>query len=229
MKKIILSTIIAGALALTANAQEFNKFSLEVGGGFNKPMAPLNRAYLSPSLNLGHIEFGARYMFNEKFGLKLDYGFGSVHEARGNDSQSLPFDTKYFRLNMQGVANIGRIMNFESFTRKLGLLLHGGAGIAHAGPAGGLVSATTRQRPAAAAATRTATRPGTLAGTVGGQLCATAAADGPPDTDPDTPAPPHGAQRSGQPAGGRRLRGGARVAAQALRVGRPPGRCRRRR
>ena len=134
MKKIILSTIMAGALALTANAQEFNKFSLEVGGGFNKPMAPLNQAYLSPSLNLGHIEFGARYMFNEKFGLKLDYGFGSVHEARGNDSQSLPFDTKYFRLNMQGVANIGRIMNFESFSRKIGLLLHGGAGIGMVNP-----------------------------------------------------------------------------------------------
>ncbi|WP_111670757.1 OmpA family protein [Algoriphagus litoralis] len=134
MKKIILSTIMAGALALSVNAQEFNKFSLEVGGGFNKPMAPLNRAYLSPTLNLGHIEFGARYMFNEKFGLKLDYGFGSVREAQGNDSQSLPFNTKYFRLNMQGVANIGRIMNFESFTRKFGLLLHGGAGIGMVNP-----------------------------------------------------------------------------------------------
>ena len=97
-------------------------------------MAPLNRNFLSPTLNLGHIEFGARSMFNEKFGLKLDYGFGSVREARGNGSQSLPFDTKYFRLNLQGVANIGRVMNFESFTRKVGLLMHGGAGIGLVNP-----------------------------------------------------------------------------------------------
>lgn len=134
MKKLILSTIMAGAMAIAANAQEFNKFSLEVGGGFNKPMAPLNRNFLSPTLNLGHIEFGARYMFNEKFGLKLDYGFGSVREAQGGDSQSLPFNTKYFRLNLQGVANIGRVMNFESFTRKFGLLLHTGAGIGLVNP-----------------------------------------------------------------------------------------------
>ncbi|MDG1279506.1 MAG: OmpA family protein [Algoriphagus sp.] len=134
MKKIILSTIMAGALAFGANAQEFDKWSLEVGGGFNKPMAPLGPDFLSPTLNLGHIEFGARYMLNEKFGLKLDYGFGSMREAKGNDSQSLPFDTKYFRMNLQGVANIGRIMNFESFTRSFGLLLHGGAGIGRVNP-----------------------------------------------------------------------------------------------
>ncbi len=125
---------MAGALAFGANAQEFDKWSLEVGGGFNKPMAPLGPDFLSPTLNLGHIEFGARYMFNEKFGLKLDYGFGSMREAQGNDSQSLPFDTKYFRMNLQGVANIGRIMNFESFTRSFGLLLHGGAGIGRVNP-----------------------------------------------------------------------------------------------
>lgn len=134
MKKLILSTLMAGALAIGANAQEFDKWSVEVGGGFNKPMAPLNRNFLSPTLNLGHIEFGARYMFNEKFGLKLDYGFGSMREARGADSQSQEFDTKYFRLNMQGVANVGRIMNFESFSRSFGLLLHGGAGIGLVNP-----------------------------------------------------------------------------------------------
>lgn len=134
MKKIILSTIMAGALAFGANAQDFDKWSLEVGAGFNKPMAPLGPDFLSPTLNLGHIELGARYMFNEKFGLKLDYGFGSMREAQGNDSQSLSFDTKYFRMNLQGVANIGRIMNFESFTRNFGLLLHGGAGIGRVNP-----------------------------------------------------------------------------------------------
>jgi OOP family OmpA-OmpF porin len=131
MKKLILSTLMAGALAFSANAQsEFDKWSLEVNGGFNKPMAPLTPGYLSPTLNLGHVDFGARYMFNEKFGLKLDYGFGSFKEADGEAS----FNTKYYRLDLQGVANIGRIMNFESFSRSFGLLLHGGAGIGNVNP-----------------------------------------------------------------------------------------------
>lgn len=131
MKKLILSTLMAGALAFSANAQsEFDKWSLEINGGFNKPMAPLTPGYLSPTLNLGHVDFGARYMFNEKFGLKLDYGFGSFKEADGEAS----FNTKYYRLDLQGVANIGRIMNFESFSRSFGLLLHGGAGIGNVNP-----------------------------------------------------------------------------------------------
>lgn len=131
MKKFILSSLMAGALVLTANAQEFNKWSLEATGGFNKPMAPLTGGFLSPTLNIGHVDFGVRYMFNEKFGAKLDYGFGSFKEVEG---ESPSFDTKYNRLNLQGVANIGRIMNFESFSRSFGLLLHGGAGIGLVNP-----------------------------------------------------------------------------------------------
>lgn len=131
MKKFILSSLMAGALALTANAQEFNKWSLEATGGFNKPMAPLTRGYLSPSLNLGHVDFGVRYMFNEKFGVKLDYGLGSFKEV---DGESPSFETKYNRLDLQAVANLGRIMNFESFSRSFGLLLHGGAGIGTVNP-----------------------------------------------------------------------------------------------
>ena len=125
MKKLILSTIMAGALAIGANAQEFDKFSLEVGGGFNKPMAPITP---------GHIDLGGRYMFNEKFGLKLDYGFGSMKEAGADDAATGSFDTKYYRLDLQMVSNLGRIMNFESFTRSLGLLGHFGAGIGNVKP-----------------------------------------------------------------------------------------------
>jgi OOP family OmpA-OmpF porin len=103
---------------------------LEINGGFNKPMAPLAPQFLSPTLNIGHVDFGVRYMFNEKFGAKLDYGFGSMSEANGNRVNSLqPFDTNYWRLNLQGVANMGRVLNFESFSRSFGLLLHGGAGM----------------------------------------------------------------------------------------------------
>jgi OOP family OmpA-OmpF porin len=131
MKKLILSILSAGFLAFGANAQEFNKWSIEATTGFNKPMAPFTAGFLSPTLNLGHVDLGVRHMFNEKFGAKLDYGFGSFKEVDGN---SPAFDTKYFRLNLQGVANVGRIMNFESFSDKLGMLFHMGGGIGVVNP-----------------------------------------------------------------------------------------------
>ncbi|MCH6234616.1 OmpA family protein [Cognataquiflexum rubidum] len=136
MKKILLSTIMAGCLALGVNAQDdYNKWSLELNGGFNKPMAPLSPGFYSPTLNLGHVDFGVRYMFNDKFGAKLDYGLGSFSES-GKDNNPA-FSTSYYRLNLQGVANLGRIMKWESFTRKVNLLGHFGAGIGqvrHDGP-----------------------------------------------------------------------------------------------
>jgi OmpA-OmpF porin, OOP family len=132
MKKLLLSTLMIGALALGANAQDdFNKWSIDVNGGFNKPMAPITPGFLSPSLNLGHADLGVRYMFNEKFGAKLDYGFGSFSEA---DGASPSFSTNYYRLNLQGVANLGRIMNWENFTRRFNLLGHFGAGIGAVNP-----------------------------------------------------------------------------------------------
>lgn len=130
MKKILLSTLAAGLLALTANSQDFNKWSIETTFGFNKAMAPLTPNFFSPTLNVGHVDFGVRYMLNEKFGFKVDYGFGSFQEQKNTPS----FNTKYSRFNLQGVANLGRMMNFESFSRKIGLLVHGGTGIGLVNP-----------------------------------------------------------------------------------------------
>jgi OOP family OmpA-OmpF porin len=131
MKKIILSTLMVGALAVGANAQDdFNKWSVEVNGGFNKPMAPMTPGYFSPTLNLGHADLGVRYMFNEKFGTKLDFGIGSFKNA----SDTPDFSTNYYRLNLQGVANLGRILNWETFSQTFNLLGHFGGGISQLSP-----------------------------------------------------------------------------------------------
>ncbi|MCH7402806.1 OmpA family protein [Belliella kenyensis] len=133
MKKLLLSTLMASALTLGANAQDdFNKWSIEVNGGFNKPMTSIASGYWTPTLNIGHADLGVRYMFNEKFGTKLDFGFGSFSEASNSPSGS--FSTNYWRANLQGVANLGRIMGFESFTRRVNLLGHFGAGLGQVNP-----------------------------------------------------------------------------------------------
>ncbi|WP_158858642.1 OmpA family protein [Lunatibacter salilacus] len=131
MKKLILSTLMAGALVMGTQAQDdFNKWSIDINGGFNKAMAPMTPGYHSQVIGLGHGDLGVRYMFNEKFGTKLDFGLGSFSNAADNPE----FSTNYYRLNLQGVANLGRIMNWETFTQRVNLLGHFGAGIGQVTP-----------------------------------------------------------------------------------------------
>jgi outer membrane protein OmpA-like peptidoglycan-associated protein len=135
MKKIILSLVFATAFT-TLSAQtesektvangEFNKWSIELAGGFNKPQRPMTSGFATSTPSPYVIDLGARYMFNNKFGLKADFGYNSFE---GNDD-SQSFDTKYYRADIQAVANLGRIMNFESWTNTLGLLGHAGFGLA---------------------------------------------------------------------------------------------------
>ena len=66
-------------------------------------------------------------MFNPKFGLKADVGFDKFNES--NDSE--PFKGEYYRVNLQGVVNIGRVLNFEDFSQRLNLQLHAGFGYAY--------------------------------------------------------------------------------------------------
>lgn len=135
MKKIILSSIFAFALTTTLSAQEtavettnsdFNKWSIELAGGFNKPQRPLTSGYATTTISPFVADLGVRYMFNNKFGLKADFGYNAF-ENRGS---SLPFDTRYYRVALQGVVNAGRVLNFENWTNTIGLLAHAGVGVA---------------------------------------------------------------------------------------------------
>ncbi|WP_269233717.1 OmpA family protein [Flavobacterium flavigenum] len=134
MKKIILLLVLL-VRVVTTNAQtgnvesladgNFNKWSIELAGGFNKPQKPM-KYYTSP-ISPFVVDLGVRYMLNNKFGLKADLGYNSFQE----DKNSPPFDTKYYRFDVQGVANLGRIMNFETWTNTIGLLAHTGIGAAY--------------------------------------------------------------------------------------------------
>jgi OOP family OmpA-OmpF porin len=64
-------------------------------------------------------------MINNKFGIKADVSYNSFQEKNNTPA----FDSEYYRANLQGVANLGRIMNFESWTNTFGLLGHGGLGV----------------------------------------------------------------------------------------------------
>jgi OOP family OmpA-OmpF porin len=135
MKKIILTLIIALAFS-TLSAQtepakkvapEFNQWSVELTGGFNKAQRPWAPGYSTSLINPYVADLGVRYMFNNKFGLKADLGYNRFTDSDG----SAPFTSKYLRGNIQGVANLGRIMNFETWTNTLGLLAHAGVGLGY--------------------------------------------------------------------------------------------------
>lgn len=134
MKKIILTLVFASAMTTLSAQTEpvkstedgFNKWSIELAGGVNKPQRPMTSGYFTSTPSPYVVDLGVRYMFNNKFGLKADFGYNSF-QGKNN---SKDFDTKYYRADIQAVANLGRIMNFETWTKTIGLLGHAGFGLA---------------------------------------------------------------------------------------------------
>ncbi|MDR7212031.1 OmpA family protein [Flavobacterium piscis] len=103
----------------------YNKWSLELNGGVNKPTRALTPGYSTATLNPFHADLGVRYMFNPKFGLKWDFGYDKFQER----DDTAPFESRQLRTSLQGVINLGRVLNFETWTNTFGLLAHGGVGV----------------------------------------------------------------------------------------------------
>ena len=122
MRKQILA--LTAFVALGANAQEYNKWSIDVNGGVNKPAREFTSGYATKTPNFFTVNGGVRYMFNNKFGLRLGGGYDKFVES----DDSPKFDSNIWNINLQGVANVGRVLSFEDWTRDIGLLLHTGVG-----------------------------------------------------------------------------------------------------
>lgn len=134
MKKIILSVLALTSFTIV-NAQEtekerrvdYNRWSIEANGGFNKAIGMwginFNEGY-NNGMGFRHFDVGVRYMLSTKFGLKLDYGYDTFNEASGP-----AYDAKMWRVGMQGVINVGRLLDFQDWTNTFGLLAHAGGAI----------------------------------------------------------------------------------------------------
>ncbi|WPR72144.1 OmpA family protein [Flavobacterium sp. NG2] len=132
MKKLIFTLALASAVSAVSaqnevkndKTQDFNKWSIELAGGFNKPINNGTPGYVFEFVSPYTVDLGVRYMINNKFGIKGDVSYNSFQEKNNTPA----FDAEYLRANIQGVANLGRIMNFETWTNTIGLLAHGGLG-----------------------------------------------------------------------------------------------------
>ncbi|MFJ1366290.1 OmpA family protein [Capnocytophaga canimorsus] len=123
MKKHFLALVAITAFGVT-QAQEYNKWTVELGGGVNKPVAEMSAGYATSTPSFWTADLGLRYMFNNKFGLRLGGGYDNF---QGGDN-SRKFDSNLWNINLQAVANIGRALSFETWTSDLGLLAHAGVG-----------------------------------------------------------------------------------------------------
>ncbi len=119
----MLSLGVAATAQEEKSAKDYNKFSIEANGGLTKANNPFADGYTTDIAPL-HVDLGVRYMFNPKFGLRLQVGYDKM---KGND-ESLPFETEYINANLQGVVNLGRIMDFESWTKNFNVQFHTGVG-----------------------------------------------------------------------------------------------------
>lgn len=114
-------------LTLAAQAQEemnYNRWSIELEAGMHKPATPFTPGYYTSTPSFWQGGLGFRYMFNEKFGAKLDVGYNSIESA----DNSMEFKSEYYRANLQGVINMGSVLNFRNWTNTFNFLVHGGFG-----------------------------------------------------------------------------------------------------
>jgi len=80
-----------------------------------------------PSLTGSHYNFGVRYMFDEYWGIKADFG----HDKYRTDLTP-ETGVNYTRISLQAVENLGRTLGVPDVTAGyINILAHGGIGYSH--------------------------------------------------------------------------------------------------
>ena len=117
--------------SLRSKTKNYNRWSVNVNGGFNAPVGPFTTGYHSATAdylkdpNFNHLDFNIRKMFNTKFGLMWVLAYDKFSSA----GSSIPFNNRMFSTSLQGVLNIHRALNWEEFTNTFGLQVHFGPGL----------------------------------------------------------------------------------------------------
>lgn len=111
-------TLLLLLFSFGANAQRASdQYSLEAGYGFGFSGSP-------GITELSHFEVGFRYMIDESWGIKFDFGSDSF---RTDTTPEL--GTDYQRYSLQGVHNLGRTLNMSEMAGGyLNMLAHAGLG-----------------------------------------------------------------------------------------------------
>jgi len=104
----------------------YNKWSIDFGVGVNKPTRGLSPGYYVGTFENLSAELGARYMFNDRVGLKLNTIYNNFQEG----DSSPEFNSEFIQFNIDGVVNLRQLLELDDFTQKFNLLATGGLGYA---------------------------------------------------------------------------------------------------
>ncbi|MCO5259118.1 MAG: OmpA family protein [Crocinitomicaceae bacterium] len=124
MKKLLVSLFIVFTTISFAQNEPFDRWSISyaLGGHFwTKPMSSY-KADLT-NLQVSHHDINGRYMFNNRMGIMLDFGY-NFFDFKGLDKQN----THFIRTTVQSVINIGDMIKLNTLSKRFGLLLHAGLG-----------------------------------------------------------------------------------------------------
>lgn len=116
--------LLAISTSIYAQTAEFNKWSVGLNVGMHDGLRPVLNGTKVHQIH--HYGANVRYMMNNSSGLMLDFGYDFL------DFYGLgTANTHYVRTNIQGVGNVGHVLHFEEWTKRFGLLVHGGFGMSH--------------------------------------------------------------------------------------------------
>ena len=120
-KYLCFFLLVSGSIIAQSN---YNKFSLEFASGYTSPVRPYLSGYNSNFSSFNHVNIGGRYMFSEKFGVRLEY----VND-RFISSNDATAGTYFNRFGTQLVYNVGKDLDLWYITNEsFGLLTHAGVG-----------------------------------------------------------------------------------------------------
>lgn len=123
--------IISDTISPKNKEKNYNRWSINLNVGSNIGIRPFTQGYYATTTNyltnpqLNHVDFNVRKMFNTKFGVLLDFGYDNFSSQNGSPY----FSNNMYRVTLQGVLNMHRLMNWEEFTNRLGMQFHIGSGI----------------------------------------------------------------------------------------------------
>lgn len=126
---LLLLFVFIGGILNAQEEEKFNRFSLEAMGGMHFPLSPNEGINTSEYSGLKQFMVAGRYMFSEEYGIKVHYAHNSIVNKNNSELGMI-----YNRGGVEGVANLGKILNIVSARRTFGVLAHTGIGITFASP-----------------------------------------------------------------------------------------------
>ncbi len=126
---IVTASLFFSVNIFAQEAERFNKLAIEVGAGLHVPFSPNEFISRSNYVNMGHAEIGLRYMFNQNFGVKLNYANNRFRNKNNNDE-----GINYNRIGLDAYYNAGRLFLPHYIINKATVFTHLGLGYTRASP-----------------------------------------------------------------------------------------------